>query len=63
MNTQKMIRYIIGAYTAREPLSIDQLYTRCTGTKNASIFFKAFAELLAAGRLEKIQNECYRLKQ
>lgn len=64
MKLQKMIDNIVSSFKPPMSLSLDQLYTECTASsKDAPIFFRAFGELLVAGRLEKIADESYRLKQ
>lgn len=61
---QQMINRIIEAFDPPLGLSSNQLFTRCTVSNNdAPVFFRALGELLLSGRLEKLNNDSYRLKQ
>jgi hypothetical protein len=60
----EMMRTIEDTFEPYALLSVDQLYTRCTAKqRQAPLFFRAFAELVSAGRLEQVRSEIYRLKQ
>lgn len=68
MNTQQLAKMQYRVFTAfTQPytgLSIDQLYTRCVVKQvEAGLFFRTIAELHLSGRLEKLANDTYRLKQ